>query len=76
MRFFKRKPELSDGYVNHGINASTIMLLEAIDGMPAQNVCPVISSALRDKQGVTHTQMRMLAQDLDREADARERNLR
>ena len=78
MRLFgtARQARLEDGYryPEKYMNAKTLMLLDAVHNFPPELICSVLSSALRDKEGIPAGYMRRLAQDLDQHADHLERN--
>jgi len=61
-------------FIENRLNAKTLFLLEAVKVMPPQLITKVLSSALRDRQDIRASDMRLLAQELDREADRRDRS--
>ena len=69
-----RKARLEDHFKHYDLNAKTLMLLDAVQAMPADKICSVLSASLRDKEGIPAGYMRRLAQDLDRRADELERS--
>ena len=70
MLFKRKKKEL---WNVKQMDASTLMLIEAAKVMPARELTRVISSVLRDRRDILPADMRILAHELDRDADRRDR---